>query len=163
MRNGRHLLALAIGVLATLSRADVKPGAIAPAFVARQTDGTAFNLADHKNRVVVIAFWCLWCPPCREEMKELARLKTQFADAPVDFIAISYDQKRRRGEVGKLAAGLGLPTALANDASANGFGEPKSFPKTFVVGTDGKVAKVIEADAKSDALEEAVNEAAGRK
>ena len=35
-------------------------------------DGIRQDLKQYQGKIVVLNFWATWCPPCREEMPELA-------------------------------------------------------------------------------------------
>jgi len=63
-----------------------------PAGTARFTDrdGASHSLADWRGKVVLLNFWTVSCPPCREEMPSLNTLEKElggddFAVVPVAF------------------------------------------------------------------------------
>lgn len=55
-------------------------------------DGASVSVADYEGKVVVLDFWATWCPPCREEMPSLDRLKGAMADEGFDVVAVSMDR-----------------------------------------------------------------------
>jgi thiol-disulfide isomerase/thioredoxin len=57
----------------------------------RMTGGQIFDKNTLKGQVIVINFWASWCPPCVEEMPELARIHHQYASKSVQLIGIGVD------------------------------------------------------------------------
>ncbi len=49
----------------------VKVGDTAPDFTATLTDGSTFNLADNRGKVVMLQFTASWCSVCRKEMPHI--------------------------------------------------------------------------------------------
>ena len=44
----------------------------------------------------MIEFWASWCPPCREEAPDIARVYNKYSDQPLEFIGIDvWDQYDR--------------------------------------------------------------------
>lgn len=91
------LAALVAGVAAqrwfALSGAPAMPAATAPVPEPplRDLDGKPHSLAEWRGRVVVLNFWATWCPPCREEMPEFARLQQEFGAQGVQFVGVAID------------------------------------------------------------------------
>jgi len=54
--------------------------------------GTNLRLGDlPKDTVVFLNFWATWCPPCRDELPSMLRLREQMADHRFIMVAVSYD------------------------------------------------------------------------
>lgn len=55
-------------------------------------NGDKINLADHKNKVVVINIWATWCPPCIAEMPSFQKLYNEFkGNKEVVFFFVAND------------------------------------------------------------------------
>jgi len=56
-------------------------------------NGDPINLADYKNKVVVINIWATWCPPCIAEMPSFQRLYKVFeGNTEVVFLFVANDE-----------------------------------------------------------------------
>jgi peroxiredoxin len=92
MRNGFIFslfgVILIIGALVFLpacsstSTADSPEGKKAPAFSAKNLDGTAFSSADAKGKTLVINFWSTTCPPCVEELPSFQQFQNSLVTNP---------------------------------------------------------------------------------
>ena len=76
--------------------------------------GQPFALASLRGRVVVLNFWATWCPPCVEEMPELADLHREIAPRNGLVVGIGVDSASNVAQfVGKIP--LPLPLAGGRD------------------------------------------------
>ena len=49
-------------------------------------------LAGGKGKVVLLAFFATWCPPCREEVPTLIKLYSDYKSQGLELIGLSLDQ-----------------------------------------------------------------------
>jgi len=54
-------------------------------------DDKLLSLETLKDNVVVLNFWFTSCAPCKAEIPQLNKLKSQFQDQSVRFVAITFD------------------------------------------------------------------------
>ncbi len=64
----------------------------APTLTVQKLDGEKITSADLQGRAVVVTFWAGWCSPCIAELPYLQKLKEQFYEQNVEFLAINIDQ-----------------------------------------------------------------------
>jgi len=83
-------IALSLAISAS-SQSALRTGSIAPQFSAASTNGTQYNLADLRGKVVVITFWSTRCPICRVEMPQLDSVAKQYDPGEVVFLALTTE------------------------------------------------------------------------
>ena len=66
-------------------------GATMPEYSAMWLDGTKFELAEQKGKVVLVNAWATWCGPCRLEIPHLQSLHNQYAPRNFAVIGVSVD------------------------------------------------------------------------
>jgi len=142
----RLFLILTVLVLAgfcPLARADDtlmnKP---APALVITKFDGTTFDLAALKGKVVIINFWATWCPSCQEELSILRRFYRLYHKHGLELLEISVDKPRVRESARMLMQEYFLPAAIIHDAKINDFQPTGSLPTTYLIDADGIVRAI---------------------
>jgi thiol-disulfide isomerase/thioredoxin len=56
-------------------------------------DGRSLTLAQlPRDQLIFLNFWATWCPPCREELPSMFRLRQQLMDRRFMMVAVSYDE-----------------------------------------------------------------------
>jgi peroxiredoxin len=122
-------------------------GASAEEFFARtfnDLDGRPTEMAQWKDRIVVVNFWATWCPPCVEEMPDLQRVHDEYKGRGVTVVGLGIDSpsalKRFRDEhllslplFAAGASGSDLGRALGNPSGA--------LPFTIVVDREGRIVQ----------------------
>lgn len=108
--------------------------------------GTAesVDLAALRGNVVVVNFWASWCLACRDEHVPLSRVARAYADEPVRFYGIVYnDSPRNARQWIEAMGGQAYPSLLDPDSrTAIDYGL-YGVPETFVIGPDGTVRHKI--------------------
>jgi len=104
-----------------------------------------FRLADFHGKVLVINLWASWCGPCRREVPEYERVRKEFADRDVVFVALTPENPRTASEkvsrfVKDVGFGfrLGWADAETTDLLMNG---KRGIPQTIVIDSTGRVLK----------------------
>lgn len=80
----------------------IHEGDSVPAFTGRNLDGDEVDVgAILGKRVVVLAFWSIYCKPCVEEISSLIRLQEEFREDGLEVIGINVDSELGVGRIRK--------------------------------------------------------------
>ncbi len=109
-------------------------------------NGETRTLEDYEGKVIVLNFWAIWCPPCRDEMPSLDRLQ---ADHGSDYFMVMAMSEDRGGEetIREFydeieAADLGVFSDSAQRVARNF--RVRGMPTTFIIDHNGNlVAKLV--------------------
>jgi peroxiredoxin len=72
----------------------IKTGDPFPSFTARNLDGDEINLDGIVGKkVLVLAFWSIYCKPCVEEISSLIRLQNEFGGSDLEVIGVNTDSE----------------------------------------------------------------------
>jgi len=115
-------------------------------------DGSSFDLAEHRDEVVVLSFWATWCIPCRQEARVLNRLQRE----GVDVVGLAIDDlplETVRDKAKEI--GMDYPVGKGQDRLAERL-DIRVVPTTCVIGRDGKLARALRGAAGYDELHDAV-------
>lgn len=110
---------------------------------------------DIAGKVVMVNLWGTWCPPCRQELPHLIRLKKMYGERGFEIVAIEFpvlprnSEEERRVALSQFVEDVGinytilmgghpddLPLELPTLKNA------MAFPTNIFIGRDGKVHSI---------------------
>jgi thiol-disulfide isomerase/thioredoxin len=128
-------------------------------------DGSKFQLADRKGRVVVLDFWATWCGPCLEALPLVEGVVREFADRNVELVAVNLEEQPEQVKAMLQRHKLKVPVALDRDGKVAARYAVTAIPQTVVIDRDGKVARLFVGGGKktAESLRKVLEELAGGK
>jgi thiol-disulfide isomerase/thioredoxin len=121
------------------------PGAKAPRLSLFGRDGKRLDALEVlRGRVVLLAFWAVWCKPCLDEMPIFRRLREKYGDR-VAVLAVNLDDDRRVAEDYVKENPPGVPVvAVGGMRSIQAISyHVEAIPLTVLVDRDGSIAQVL--------------------
>lgn len=103
-------------------------------------------LSQYQGKVIVVNFWATWCPPCRDEMPELAELHQAYQGKNVVVLGIAIDELDLVQEYLQTSP-VSYPIVVADYAGMNLSeqlgNEHGILPYTVIIDSHGKVIKTF--------------------
>ncbi|HEX7833167.1 MAG TPA: TlpA disulfide reductase family protein [Thermoanaerobaculia bacterium] len=115
-------------------------GATMPEYSATMLDGSKFDLAAKRDKVVLLNVWATWCGPCRFEIPELQRLHNEYAAKGLEVVGVSVDEsgvEAVKEFVDKEK--MTYPVALDPEGKIATLLQTSVLPTTVLIGKDGRV------------------------
>ncbi len=111
--------------------------------------GNSHNLADDKDKVVLINFWASWCPPCVHEMPSMQRLEDYFNKKPqtknkFKILAVNMAEDQQTIDTFlKTKVAVNFDILLDIDGRALKQWKIFAFPTSFIIGKQGRIRYAI--------------------
>lgn len=77
---------------APVTATGIEVGSMMPEYSAMWLDGSKFDLAASREKVILLNLWATWCGPCRFEIPELQRLHDQYKPKNFEVVGVSLDE-----------------------------------------------------------------------
>ncbi len=116
----------------------------APDFRIRTLDGRQIALSDFRGKVLILDFWATWCPPCREEIPLLVRLKKEYGEHGVEILGLTVEDPESDADTVREFArefGVNYIIGFAPEGMLDVFAGPgeNPIPQTFVFDRQGRL------------------------
>jgi peroxiredoxin len=119
----------------------LKIGDASPDFSITIDDGTTFDIAALRGKVVVVNFFATWCGPCLAELPHVQRLWDQHKSHD-DFALLVIGREETAETLSKFKQEQGYSFPMAADPDRKVYAQfaEQYIPRTFVIARDGTIA-----------------------
>ncbi len=117
----------------------IKDNKSALGFTLLDLDGKEVSLRRYKGKIVLMNFWFIACPFCKNEKKDLEKLKAKMKGKDFVILAVSVDKEHRRGEVEMYKEVNKMTVTVLHDPTrdvANSLGLG-SVPTSYIIDKNG--------------------------
>ena len=102
------------------------------------TTGQAWTPELLANKVVVVNLWATWCPPCKAEIPDLARVYSRYKGKGVVLLGVVTDDIDDSGLATFMKQmGINYPIIRGDNDLIHAFDDPDMLPTTFVYDRSG--------------------------
>ena len=101
-----------------------------------------------KEKTTILSFFASWCPSCKKELPQLAKLHAAYQKQGIEIIGIDVDKKLEDAHKFQEKMKEHLPFKVLNDTSNTIVGEykPLGMPAIFIVKNNEVCATIFGAE-----------------
>ncbi len=111
-----------------------------PSLKLESMKGKTLDLADFKNKVVLVQFWATYCTPCRVEMPSMNKLMKKLQDEKIPFEILAVNMGETEDEIKKFIEEV-KPEFTILKGQGDNIQDWGVFaaPSNFLIGPKGKI------------------------
>lgn len=113
-------------------------------------------IAKNRGKVIMINFFATWCPPCRAEVPEIAKLRSSYPESKLLILGLSVDQNPGVVPSFMKQTGINYPVFMAQQTITDAYGVG-SIPHNAFIAPDGKLVISEPGIANEDVLKQVVS------
>ena len=133
---------LIIGLIVTSPVSAVETGVEPPDFKLANLDGEQVRLADFRGQTIILKLATTWCPSCKQQIKELAKLETFLIDNKITLIEVYVDEPEDTVREYLQQRKFNVPsTTLIDDGQVARAYRLYTIPRVLLIDSDFKVQR----------------------
>ena len=105
-------------------------------------DGSRFDPAMQKDKIVVLDFWASWCGPCRASLPVVAQICKEYADKGIVFRAVNVKEDPETIRMFLAEESIDAAVVMDTEGTASAAYRVEAIPHTVIIGRDGIVQAV---------------------
>lgn len=143
MRLAKRILNVFVAMLLGVAALSHAAEDYAPHLRGFLADGTLFDLADQRGKVVMVNFWATWCPACRADWPVWQQVYERYQGGDFAMVAVSIDRDQQALTRFLDRYPYTVPVVWRFDSrEKDGFSAIRKTPTTYFIGRDGQIAQV---------------------
>lgn len=122
-----------------LQPAEKRPQAVN--FKLKDSNGTEVQLADYKDKVVLLNFWATWCGPCEVEIPWFKEFEQTYKDKGFAVLGVSEDEGGWAAVRAYMEARkMNYRVVLDEQNLPSPYKEIQALPTTYLIDRQGRIA-----------------------
>jgi peroxiredoxin len=113
-------------------------GSYAPDFSLESVSGEQVQLSDYHGQVILVNFWAVWCPPCRQEMPAIQQAADQYGGQLAVLMVNAGDAKADAADFLE-DYGFTFLALLDSTGQVNNQYRVRGLPTTFIIDEEGVI------------------------
>ena len=105
-------------------------------------DGSRFDPATQKDKIVVLDFWASWCGPCRASLPVVAQICKEYADKGIVFRAVNVKEDPETIRMFLAEESIDAAVVMDTEGTASAAYRVEAIPHTVIIGREGIVQAV---------------------
>ena len=122
-------------------------------------NGNTVSLNDYRGKKVVIIFWAVWCPPCREEIPDINELSKEYDNAvfltivrPEKSSDLKYETYKEEINGYIQEHNITIPVLIDENKELFDFYGIDIYPSIVFIDEDGNIKKKVPTEEESQNL-----------
>jgi thiol-disulfide isomerase/thioredoxin len=114
------------------------------------TTNEALSLKTYTGKVILLDFWATWCPPCKQSMPFLNRMRNELKDKGFEIVAINVDENTEDAQRFLQENPVDYSIAMDPEGKCPGVFDVKAMPSSYFIDKTGKIRAIHLGYRKSD-------------
>ena len=132
----------------------VEVGQRAPKFSLSSVEGSGkVDLAAYRGKVVYLDFWASWCPPCRQAMPAIEKLRKEYSPDEFAVVAVNVDSSLKKAQKVLAKTPVGYESGSDPKGQLPKRYQVKTMPTSYLLDRQGVVRYVHEGFRRGDEKE----------